>query len=376
MKLPVAILGIAFVLSSFSVVFAGELVDSRDGQTYKTIKVGPVEWMAENMNFKSKESVCYGKNKQNCSKYGRLYSWDDALEKACPDGWYLPSMDDFKLLVEASGGENMASVALKAKNGWFGSGNGTDAIGFSALPAGSVTNKNVYEGEKRFAGFWSSDESSEDGVSVFRLSYFDKKIEFEAEKSNPRFGFSVRCIHGSNIGVQDEDGREYKAVKIGKQVWMAENMNKDIPGSRCYDDDSLNCEKYGRLYTWEMARTICPDDWHLPSNEEFFKLRLFVYNAVGVEYGDIGFSIKSRIEWDANGDYPLMQPMDSYGFNALPAGRMNPSGNFVSKGNATSFWSSTKDEDFGPIGWHLDNFVDSFEGNADGLMLSVRCLKD
>lgn len=363
--------------------FHGEMTDPRDGHVYKTIKVGNLEWMAENMNFKSHESRCYAKVNDNCEKYGRLYSWDDAVSKACPEGWFLPSSDDFKTLIATVGGEKTAGYALKARSGWLGDGSGLDAYGFAALPGGELVPQGIggagtkvaYENERKSAGFWSSDNMENVGVAVLRLTYFNKGVEFGERRYKTWSGFSVRCVKGSSFGSVDREGRSYRAVKIGEQVWMAENMKENVPGSVCYENDSLNCEKYGRLYTWDAAMTVCPTGWRLPTSEDFFKLRIYAYNNNGVEYGDVGYSLKSRDYWNGP-DYQLPQTTDSYGFNALPAGRVNKSGGFMSLGSATSFWTSTKDSEFGPIGWHLDSFEDTFQGNTDGASLSVRCIKD
>ena len=94
----------------------GTFTDFRDGQTYRTVKIGEQVWMAENLNFKTDSSWCYNDEESNCQKYGRLYSWN-AARSACPVDWHLPSKAEFETLLKAVGGMESRIRKMK-KNGW------------------------------------------------------------------------------------------------------------------------------------------------------------------------------------------------------------------------------------------------------------------
>jgi len=120
----------------------GSFTDSRDGKSYKSVKIGTQTWMAENLNYDTKTdgSKCYANNEANCTQYGRLYNGPTA-KTACPAGWHLPTDAEWRVLedyVVYNPNINLdVAEMLKAKSGWNAkAGNGTDDYGFAALPGG------------------------------------------------------------------------------------------------------------------------------------------------------------------------------------------------------------------------------------------------
>ena len=168
--------------------------DDRDGQTYKIVTIEDQVWMAENLNYETSASYCLKDDATNCIKYGRLYTWVAALS-ACPDGWHLPSRSEWETLLSAVGGESTAGTKLKSTSGWNSSANGTDAYGFSALPAG-VRNGDTYsDSGGYYAQFWSATE----GYSGYAYSislYHDPALAAEVGYgfNDENSGKSVRCL--------------------------------------------------------------------------------------------------------------------------------------------------------------------------------------
>ncbi len=169
----------------------GNLLDTRDGQTYKTVTIGTQTWMAQNLNYETVGSFCYNNNALNCTKYGRLYIWT-AAKVACFTGWHLPTKAEFEALLSAVGDQSLAGIKLKSTSGWIGSGNGLDVFSFSALPAGRWSNNGGFDDEGYNADFWSSTENTSDGAYYMILYYNGNGARLL--NLNKNYGFSVRCV--------------------------------------------------------------------------------------------------------------------------------------------------------------------------------------
>jgi uncharacterized protein (TIGR02145 family) len=165
------------------------------------------------------------------------------------------------------------------------------------------------------------------------------------------------------------DGKKYKTVVIGSQVWMAENSNYNANGSVCYDNKPANCNKYGRLYNWKTAMEVCPKGWHLPSEDEWEKLVDF---AGGGKIA--GKRLKAESSWNRNGGN------DSYGFSALPGGFRNTDGHFDHADDYGYWWSASEIEINVNIAYrrHMHYSIDGAYGVYDDKSngFSVRCVQD
>jgi len=390
--LACVLLIISLVLSCSSTIVEEEdlqntFKDLRDGQVYKFVTIGSQTWMAQNLNYKVAGSKCYDNENKNCRKLGMLYDWETAVY-ACPDGWHLPSDEEWQKLIDFAGGDDIAGKKLMAKNYW--NGNGTDDYDFSALPGGfgysTSSNYLFFLQAGKYGNWWSITEYN--GYSAFERNMFYDKDNVVRKNSDKKYLQSIRCVQdddaynslftgdlNSDGGsfTDSRNGQVYKWVEIGTQTWMAENLNYDAQGSLCYNNDPTNCEKYGRLYDWATARTVCPDGWHLPDNEEWANLA----EEVGGK-SIAGIKLKSTDNWR---HYPVHKGTDNYNFSALPSGSFSYS-SFRGIGDVSYWWSATEEKDY--YDYYKEAYYQNMYYNSSALsrfydnkssLNSVRCVK-
>jgi uncharacterized protein (TIGR02145 family) len=190
--------------------------------------------------------------------------------------------------------------------------------------------------------------------------------------------------------LRDIDGNTYKAVQIGDQCWIAENLRttkyqdgSSIPNVKNnsqwgnlstgawshYDNQVANDSKYGKLYNWYAvadSRNICPVGWHVPRDAEGTVLSDYLGE-------NPGFKMKSTSGWNNNGN-----GSNSSGFSGYPGGHSNNLGNFFVIERNAYFWSSTESSSsnawYRPLGSNNQELYRSFTIKLDGF--SVRCIRD
>lgn len=362
----------------------GELLDERDYKVYRTVEIGGRTWMAQNLAY----ACSYGED--FCRQYGSFYGGGS---NPCPEGWEVPSMEDYDslLIVYGSGLREMRARSClwdpydpKEKMDW------SDSLGFSLLPSGLY---DTYRG-MNYVGcatyLWASTPT--------RFGYENHVTSscksFLASRDYSSNRFAIRCIKSREMEVLDvadcrkniskcvfgtledeRDGQTYRTVKYGWMEWMAQNLNyeyvpkdeKDRGESRCYNNSQDSCAKFGRLYnmgslgvdsTGAFSQGICPAGWHIPSADEWallrrsFKVSELVANLGGKS--EVGFDIYRSGLGHENKDKPF------YGY-----------------GESIAFWTSTinlRDEHRAVVvdgGLYLEE-----EEAYWNDYYAVRCLKD
>jgi uncharacterized protein (TIGR02145 family) len=206
-----------------------------------------------------------------------------------------------------------------------------------------------------------------------------------------------------------DEGKLYKYVEIGMQTWMAENLNCNAYtfGSKCYNNEPANCDKYGKLYDWAMAmdlpvscnstscseqvdgkhRGICPSGWHIPSNEDWTMLINYVHGEISCN-SCAGTHLKAVSGWAS---WSGITKLDTYGFSALPGNFGDYDGSFGDYDGVPSsdfglgnigysgyWWSSNESNEYSSKCWSMNYKYNSVgDDNYDkSSFRSVRCVMD
>ena len=185
----------------------GSFTDARDGRVYKTIDIWGQTWMAENLDYRDSVAKpelegnrwCYDDEQEQCDTYGSLYSCEIS-KSVCPAGWHLPTISDWMNLynfIVLMGGD--PQNGLRAKEGWSDntghSRNGTDVLGFTALPGGIMYEANSYGNATREAWFWYAQDCSLNEYEAFYLS--SEEVNFVTSSVSGGVvtdAYSIRCI--------------------------------------------------------------------------------------------------------------------------------------------------------------------------------------
>jgi len=315
----------------------GTLKDERDGKEYKTVKIGPREWMAENLDYDTLNA--------SSTSYGGKYYTANQARAVCPQGWHLPYMSEWDSLVAYvdRNRENISiASALKSTDGWNYHPDiepGRDVFGFSGTPSGYISGtfrSGELNGNGTSGWLWARDIlGSRDAQYIFKLEDADSEYEgFVAYATQ----IPVRCIKNLHSDyeygtlIDARDGKNYNTTKIGDQNWMAENLDYAYLESNeekdslsfCLQNEPDSCAKYGRLYAYETIMDssvrLCPSGWHIPNYTEWNQLFSYIKDDIPQQaiFCPNGLMLRSEDGWkaDENG-------LNFYGFSILPSGYLS-----------------------------------------------------
>jgi len=204
----------------------------------------------------------------------------------------------------------------------------------------------------------------------------EKTSKKQDNSGSPAVSHSSSSIKYDSFN-DERDGKKYKTIVIGAQVWMAENLSYNAKNSKCYNNEPANCNKYGRLYSWETIngnQNICPNGWRLPNNDDWNIL----VNYAGGER-NAGTKLKAKSGWN-NFEKTAGNGTDNYGFSALPGGHSSREGKFSYAGDLGLWWSDNQEvySEFAS-NWYINARgnarYNDFFGAYESFFCSIRCIK-
>jgi len=273
----------------------------------------------------------------------------------------------------------------------------------------------------KYVGEWKNDKINGFGTYIwadgtkecgeYQNGFGDKRIvncnEVYTFLSN-RYPSFIQ-VENSETSVNDIDGNIYKTIKIGSQIWMAENLkvahyrngdkiqtghsdtdwvNLSTGAYAVYDNNENNADTYGYLYNWyavDDSRNIAPKGWHIPTDEEWNELEIHlgmsqsVIGEFGWRDGNIGSQLAGNLSLWSYGILKSKSTFDESGFTALPSGyRSHHDGDYTEIGTSACFWSSSTQNDDHPLFRLMKNNIsDVYRGTQlKNVGFTVRCVRD
>jgi len=219
-------------------------------------------------------------------------------------------------------------------------------------------------------------------INVSADGYVDSTYKLILTSGNYIRQQVIRLKRGT-LFVDSRDGKSYRKLSIGSQTWMAENLNYDAEGSKCYKNSPDSCAKYGRLYNYATAMNgasssdavpsgiqgVCPVGWHLPSDAEWTQLTDFVGPNAGSELRSSAF----------------YGGTDTYEFSALPGGMSGSASDDFEYVGSRGYWRSATERestDNNSYAWVWSIYQNQYgfgvfrNGYFTTNLYSVRCVAD
>lgn len=442
-------------------VCAGTFIDERDGKEYRKVTIGEQCWMKDNLAYlpsvvsgstfsnNNPHYYVYGyvgtdiaaaKATSNYQTYGAIYNWHAAtggldgvgVQGACPDGWFIPTDDDWKQLememgmTQAQADGTMWRGTVQGqymKSKVPASQQGTDIYGFSAMLGGRLaTGVWNYVGTGGY--YWTSTTPAANQSLLRYLT--DANVQVNREQITLDTGFSVRCIMhdfepdpvnqmpvaavGEScyeaFATDARDGKIYDTVQLGSQCWFAENLaylpavhttagfstagNQSNPGYGVYGYSGTDVNaakaldaytKYGALYNWHAAATpgVCPAGWRVPSDADWQALSIFLgMTSIEAAGNDPERGYPAEVGTKMKIVPPGWDGIDSIGFRGIPAGLRTNTGDYLNENFNLIFWANTQST--ATEAWLQALFLNdiglyrSTSSKASGF--SVRCIYD
>jgi uncharacterized protein (TIGR02145 family) len=227
--------------------------------------------------------------------------------------------------------------------------------------------------------------------AAFADGYYDVSSSVKVTVVSSELNKSLKGtgIQESNTHITDSrDGNVYYYMSVGNLLWFKQNLAYDGSGVS-YDNAAAMTKIFGKYYTWNEARTACPDGWRLPTENDWVDLAKSLDNTSDFKAGDTFFNVSGGLMADAylNDNkmweyWPAVNITNKSGYAAIPAGYaiiLGDSNKFYGENDYAVFWTSDEyDSDSGVFRYMNVHRPDVLIGGSDksSFAASVRCVKD